>query len=222
MADFKIDPDYVEVSQRVADLYEKYPDAVLEGSWTIEAFGSLAFIVYTAKCWRKPDDPRPSVGIAMEEIPGRTPYTKGSEIQNAETSAWGRAIVAAGASQSKKIASANEVRAARAREQAPEPSRPAPASPDRVEQIKEMVLENDLTEWVKDQGFPWPWADAACDAIEAEARRKATTPPVEPVMTRAESKANEAAKADAEPTHCPECGAGPLEPHAEGCSIAPF
>jgi hypothetical protein len=48
--------------------------------------------------------------LAWEVIPGKTPYTKDSEVQNAETSAWGRAIVAVGAATAKKIASREEVR----------------------------------------------------------------------------------------------------------------
>lgn len=124
---FQISEDYKEVSERVRDLYAKYPNAVLEGSYEAVAFGATAYIVYTAKCWRTPDDPRPSIGTAMEEIPGKTPYTKGSEIQNAETSAWGRAIVAAGASESKRIASADDIRSSREREEADaEAKRPAP------------------------------------------------------------------------------------------------
>ena len=47
---------------------------------------------------------------AFEPIPGKTSYTKDSEVMNAETSAWGRAIVALGF-ETKKIASADEVRA---------------------------------------------------------------------------------------------------------------
>jgi hypothetical protein len=41
---------------------------------------------------------------------GKTPYTRDSELQNAETSAIGRAIIMVGASDAKKVASANEVR----------------------------------------------------------------------------------------------------------------
>src|SRR3990167_1754651 len=73
---------------------------------------------------RPPDDPRPGVGHAFEPIPGKTPYTKDSETMNAETSAWGRAIVALGF-ETKKIASANEVRA---RQSTGEPSRTPTAS----------------------------------------------------------------------------------------------
>ena len=49
-------------------------------------------------------------GTAWEPIPGPTPYTKDSELMNAETAAWGRAIIAAGIP-SKKIASSQEVQA---------------------------------------------------------------------------------------------------------------
>ncbi len=41
-----------------------------------------------AACFLTPDDPRPSIVIVQEMLPGKSPYTRGSEIMNAETSAW--------------------------------------------------------------------------------------------------------------------------------------
>jgi hypothetical protein len=77
--------------------------------------GDDVFIFYTAAAYRTPDDPRPGIGVAWEPYPGRTPYTKASEVMNAETSAQGRAIVAALASDSKAgVASREEVRNRRA------------------------------------------------------------------------------------------------------------
>lgn len=55
-------------------------------------------------------------------MPGKTPYTKLSELQNAETSAWGRAIVAVLASESKSVASAEDVRNRQADHDAPVPA----------------------------------------------------------------------------------------------------
>lgn len=78
------------------------------------------FVVYTAAAYRHPDDPCPGIGVAWEPLPGLTPYTHNSEVMNAETSAWGRAIVAVGAADAK--ASAEEVRnrsAERAADDAP-------------------------------------------------------------------------------------------------------
>jgi hypothetical protein len=66
-------------------------------------------VAYVAAAYRTPDDPRPGIGVAWELYPGTTPYTRDSELMNAETSAWGRAIVAVGIP-TKKIASADEVR----------------------------------------------------------------------------------------------------------------
>ena len=46
----------------------------------------------------------------VQQVPGLTPYTKNSELQNAETSAWGRALVAVLAADTKEgVASADEV-----------------------------------------------------------------------------------------------------------------
>ena len=121
--------DYIDVAQRIADFRERYPEGSLQPAdpgnpWEQaivsgvdkagKAFTST-MIVYTAAAYRTPDDPRPGIGVAWEVFPGRTPYTLGSELQNAETSAWGRAIIAVGASDSKRgIASREEVRNRRA------------------------------------------------------------------------------------------------------------
>lgn len=111
--------DYKEVSERLAELFAKHPDASLRGNYEFVTIGEQARVVYRAECYRTPDDPAPAVGTAWEDIPGKTPYTRGSELQNAETSAWGRAIVAAGASTSKRIASADEMRSAQSRQGSP-------------------------------------------------------------------------------------------------------
>jgi hypothetical protein len=66
-------------------------------------------VVCIAWAYRTPDDQRPGIGHAYEPFPGKTPYTRDSEVQNAETSAWGRAIIALNFD-TKKIASADEVR----------------------------------------------------------------------------------------------------------------
>ncbi len=98
--------DYVDVAERIRNFAERFPEGSLqseltqlEGGWLCKAFA-----------YRSMDDTRPGIGHAFEPVPGKTPYTKDSEAMNAETSAWGRAIVALGF-ETKKIASAQEVRA---------------------------------------------------------------------------------------------------------------
>ncbi len=79
-----------------------------------------------AWAYRTPDDPRPGTGWATEQVPGKTQFTRGSEVSNLETSCWGRAMAALGIATKKGIASANEVRSARGRQGVTESDEPAP------------------------------------------------------------------------------------------------
>jgi hypothetical protein len=117
--------DYVDVAERIAIFRQQYPEGSLQPAdiaqpyriETIKGFDkngneiAQTFIVYAAAAYRTPLDERPGIGLAYEIFPGRTPYTRGSELMNAETSAWGRAIIAVGAADSRAgIASQQEVR----------------------------------------------------------------------------------------------------------------
>jgi len=117
--------DYVDVAERIRIFAKKYPEGSLrplnpDRPYEVIQVGDRTFIAYTAAAFRNPTDPCPGVGTAWEPIPGRTPYTRDSELMNAETSAWGRAIVACLVADTKRIASADEVRA-RSDEGAPIP-----------------------------------------------------------------------------------------------------
>ena len=119
--------DYVTVAERIEQFREKYPEGSLQCEWQMvmvptpvkQQDGSWVqmdrpIIVAKAFAYRHPDDPRPGVGHAQEPMPGKTPYTKDSEIQNAETSAWGRALIAVLAADTRKgVASRDEVAARR-------------------------------------------------------------------------------------------------------------
>lgn len=125
--------DYVDVAERIRTFREKHPDGSLQPldtakPYEIVTIGDKTFVVYVAAAYRTPDDTRPGIGTAWETFPGLTPYTKGSEIQNAESSAWGRAIVASLAADTKKIASLDEVAARRAeRDHLTKPASTVPA-----------------------------------------------------------------------------------------------
>src|SRR5258707_8220219 len=121
--------DYVDVAERIADFRELYPKGTLQPvdpgqPWEqavvtgVDKNGkqfTATMIVYKAAAYRTPDDTRPGIGVAWEVSPGRTPYPLGSELMNAETSAWGRAIIAVLASDSKRgVASRQEVQNRRA------------------------------------------------------------------------------------------------------------
>jgi uncharacterized protein (DUF3820 family) len=109
---FKIDDDYIDVAERIRVFYDQYPDGRLTTvDWDVKPdLDGKAFVWVHAKAYRTPDDPLPGDGIAWEPIPGPTPFTRDSELMNAQTSAWGRAIIALGFA-TKKLASKEEVQA---------------------------------------------------------------------------------------------------------------
>ena len=107
--------DYVDVAERIKRVKEQFPEAVFRPANPLEPFkvvevAGITYIAYTAALYRDPFDSCPAIACAWEEVPGKTPYTKGSELMNAETSAWGRCAIAIGIP-SKKIASVEEIRA---------------------------------------------------------------------------------------------------------------
>ena len=125
--------DYIPVNERIAAFIAKYPEGSLRPLWPDEPYrvlgeGETKWLVYAACAFRHPDDPAPGVGMAWEPVPGKTPYTRGSELMVAETSAWGRALAAIGIATNKSIASAEEVRSARERAGAPQSAAKPPAS----------------------------------------------------------------------------------------------
>jgi len=108
---YQRDDNYNPVDARVIEFREKFPEgSIQQHSLEFKQFGGKEWIVYTAAAYRTPDDPRPGMGTAWEQVPGKTPFTRDSELQNAETAAWGRALIAVGAADARKgIASREEV-----------------------------------------------------------------------------------------------------------------
>jgi hypothetical protein len=105
---------YVEVKERIQAFYATYPTGAIVTTKVkmVEAnfARGIEAIMVQAKAYRTPDDPHPGVGTSWLVVPGHTPYTNGSEVENAETSAWGRAIAAVGILVDRGIASAQEIR----------------------------------------------------------------------------------------------------------------
>ena len=98
--------DYVDVNERLAWFFTAYPEGSLQADILERGEG---YVVIKAVAYRSPSDDRPGTGMASEPVPGRTPYTKDSEIMVGETSAWGRALAAIGAPTKGSIASREEV-----------------------------------------------------------------------------------------------------------------
>ena len=111
MANNNFAKDYIDVAERIRTFRELYPTGSLQQvDVKFIEFAGTSWVVFTAAAYRSPDDPRPGIGTAWEPVPGLTPYTRNSEVMVAETSAWGRAIVAALAGDNKRgVASKEEV-----------------------------------------------------------------------------------------------------------------
>lgn len=139
---------YVDVATRIGEFRTKHPEGCLrpvDPSEPIKVItvGERTYLQYIAAAYRTPEDPAPGVGIAWEPYPGRTPFTRDSEAMVAETSAWGRAIVAALAADTKRgVASAEEVTTAKQRQQAPEP----PVTDAQLKRIGILRKESGLDE----------------------------------------------------------------------------
>lgn len=130
--------NYIDVAERIRQFRAAFPNGCLRPAnpsepFKIQEIGGREFIIYVAAAYRTPDDPMPAIAVAAEPAVGKTNFTRDSEVMNAETSAWGRAIVAALAADTQKIASLEEVRNRQVDESSPTVSvpklRPVP-SPD--------------------------------------------------------------------------------------------
>ena len=117
--------DYVDVPTRLAEALKRWPNLrIQETKPIIVTVDSQQYVEISCTVWRDIDDLIPMIAYCWEPIPGRTPYTKGSEMMNASTSCLGRALGFLGMGIGKSIASRNEV-------QARQPATVAPVVPIR-------------------------------------------------------------------------------------------
>lgn len=128
---------YQEVAERIHAFYTRHPHGSIRTEHV--EFVQIAgkdYVLVKAAVYRGPDDVHPGTGTAMEPIPGTTPFTRGSEVENGETSAWGRALASLGLG-GRKIASADEVQAKRA-------VRDAVPVKDRVDEFRALCVKHKL------------------------------------------------------------------------------
>lgn len=108
MANFNpADSGYVEVKDRIEAFYQKFPEGSIQSEIVMLTEDK---VVVKAYAYRFLEDAKPGIGHSQLGIPGKTNYTRESELENAETSAWGRAIAALGFEVKRSIASSEEVR----------------------------------------------------------------------------------------------------------------
>ena len=87
--------DYENVHDRRGRFFEAFPEGSIQVSAPeyVTRPDGATFVRVEARAYRTKMDQRPGIDWTEEPMPGRTPYTKGSEVENASTSAIGRAIL---------------------------------------------------------------------------------------------------------------------------------
>jgi hypothetical protein len=104
--------DYVDVPTRLAEALKRWPDLrIQETKPVIVTVDNQQYVEISCTVWRDAADLKPSIAYCWEPIPGKTPYTKNSEMMNASTSCLGRSLGFLGMGIGKSIASRNEVQA---------------------------------------------------------------------------------------------------------------
>lgn len=104
--------NYVDVATRLKMALEKWPNLrVSERGYEIATFGDSTVLICSVCVWRDETDEHPVIASASEPLPGRTPYTRNSELMVGMTSALGRALGYMGIGINSSIASRNEVEA---------------------------------------------------------------------------------------------------------------
>lgn len=124
--------NYVTVAERMTAAFERWPDMrVQESLPQVREIDGQTVVEVTVMIYRTPDDPLPGIGSAWEPFPGTTPFTRGSEMMNASTSAIGRVLAAMGVGAQRSLASADEVR-----NRQPDPLDPNEGPPAEVKAVK--------------------------------------------------------------------------------------
>ena len=110
--------NYVDVATRLQMAFKRWPELRIQETAreVIEMPDKSCFIRATVTIWRTPDDLIPVIATCCEPYPGRTPYTKLSENENAFTHCIGRAIAYLGIGANKSLASRDEIETAQARQ----------------------------------------------------------------------------------------------------------
>lgn len=150
---------YVDVATRIKILLERYPQASITcGQPQVVNLGDRLFIEVRARVDCNDGSGRIAEAAAWEPYPGRTNFTRDSEMMNAETSAVGRACGLLGIGLDKSVASLEEVRTRRAEEgprEAPSAVRspseapkrtagPGPATEKQIGFLKRLCVERGI------------------------------------------------------------------------------
>ena len=124
---------YVTVNERLKMALAKYPDLrVMELPFLVQEINGDTFLWCAVAVYPTPEH-QPTNGSVLEPMPGRTPYTRNSELMVGYTSALGRALGYLGFGIDAGIATSDEIQArAQLGERAVRPAQKAAQEAERM------------------------------------------------------------------------------------------
>jgi hypothetical protein len=134
--------DYVPVAERLEKFYERYPEGRVTTS-IVEHNLESGFVLMRAEVYRSPDDAAPAATGHAFEVRGESYVNKTSYVENAETSAVGRALAMLGFEVKRGIASREELqKTARMQPAAQAKTTPAPAREESAGDLDKDILQS--------------------------------------------------------------------------------
>jgi hypothetical protein len=142
--------DYVPVAERLEKFYERYPDGRVTTS-IVEHNLESGFVLMRAEVYRSPDDAAPAATGHAFEVRGESYVNKTSYVENAETSAVGRALAMLGFEVKRGIASREELQKTARMQPAAQASAKAATPPAREESAAD--LDKDILQSAGELGY---------------------------------------------------------------------
>lgn len=127
--------NYVPVAERLEKFYERFPDGRVM-TQIVEHNQAEGFVLMRAEVYRTPDDAVPAATGHAYEVRGESYVNKSSYIENAETSAVGRALALLGFEVKRGLASREEMEKVARVQTAARP----PAQEERAPQTEKPVV----------------------------------------------------------------------------------
>ncbi len=134
---------YIPVAERVEKFYDRFPEGRII-TQIIEHDRESGFVLVRAEVYRSPDDAQPAATGHAYEVRGESFVNKSSYVENAETSAVGRALALLGFEVKRGIASREEFeKAARMQPPTKNAARPVPSPvEDNETSLDEDILQS--------------------------------------------------------------------------------
>jgi hypothetical protein len=172
--------NYITVDQRLDLALRRHPDLrIIEGPPVIREIGDALYIEVAMTVYRTAEDDNPTIARAWEPWPGKTPFTRDSEMMNCSTSALGRALGLMGFGLMGSIATADEVKLAKTRDpdhnplmDAVKPASESAKRPGRRTPGQESIIRKMATERGLEPHIPDTFAECSAEIERLKAIRR--------------------------------------------------